>query len=154
MSKIGLMWMIVLSLLISLIATWYFTVRRPQIDAAITFLEALRQRNEALLRKVTNPEEVETYKDLYLRNGYNKHLLKYGDLQEKSANSHFFPTQSIFEITVEEDDMMFGRRSASYRLALERKDNKWRVLQFASPQDFADLDALKEFKPVEPVPIH
>ncbi len=154
MSKIGLMWMIVLSLLISLVATWYFTVRRPQIDAAVTFLEALRQRNEALLRRVTNPEEVEIYKNLYLRNGYNKHLLKYGELKEKSANSHFFPTQSNFSVTVDEDDMLFGRRSAEYRIALERKDNRWRVLQFASPQDFGDLDALKQFKPAEPVPIH
>ncbi len=147
MSRAGKGYLTVFVIFMGAIITWNYTVRRPQINTAETFLESLKQRNADALKQTVLPSEYNVYKELYLKNGYNKHLLNYSKLAEKDANNHFFPTQSRYSVTVEEDDILFGRRTQVYQIALTKDEGQWRVLQFVTLEDYADLAVLKQFKP-------
>ncbi len=91
------------------------------------------------------PSEYYTYKELYLKNGFNKHLLDYDTITEKDANNHFFPTTSRFEVSVNEDDVFFGNRTNDYLIAMEKDQGQWRVLQFVTLEDYTDLAALNKY---------
>jgi len=130
--------------------TWYFIILRPQFKTATHFLEALRTRDAELLQETVAPEEYAVYKRLYLRSGFNKHLLSYDDLVERDANNHFFPISSRFSAEVEENDIFFGVRKQTYFIAMEKRNDKWVVIQFSTLQDYDDLKKLKEFKPPSP----
>lgn len=147
MSRAGKGYLTVFIILIGIIITWNYTIRKPQINTAETFLEALKQRNANALKQTVVLSEYDVYRELYLKNGYNKHLLSYGNLAEKDANGHFFPTQSRYSVTVEENDILFGKRTQEYQVALQKDEGQWRVLQFVTLEDYADLAVLKEFKP-------
>jgi hypothetical protein len=151
MSKGGIVCGIVLGLFVGTIVTWNYTVRKPQINTVIAFLDALKQRDANRLKRVVTPAEYYVYKELYLKNGFNKHLLSYGKPTEKDANNHFFPTQSRFGVRVEEDDIFFGRRTQDYLVCLKKEGGRWRVFQFVTMGDYGDLAALRQFKPSAPV---
>ena len=144
---------ILLGSLALMCTAWYTLVQRPQVTTIKTFLEALKQRNPRVLEKVVSKTEYAVYKELYLRNGYNKCLLGYKDICERDANDHFFPTSSRFSVKVDEMDMLFGQRQQDYIVALEKVDDSWRVVQFATTQDYQDLAILNEFKPEEETPV-
>ncbi len=147
MSKAGIGYLIFFSLILGGILTWNFTVRRPQIKAVKNFLEALKERDADLLKNTVLPSEYSVYAELYLKNGYNKHLLNYSRIDEKDANNHFFPTKSRFSVRVEEDDVFFGKRTQDYLVSLNKEKDTWQVIQFVTMGDYSDLAALKEFKP-------
>jgi len=149
------LYLIFIGVIMGTVFSWVVLVRGPQMDVASTFLEALRTRDANLLRRVVAEEEYPVYKELYLRNGFNKHLISYDDLHEKDANDYFFPTETRFGVRVVEDDIFFGRRTNEYMLVLRKmQDGNWRVIQFATLQDYADLEALKDFNPQPATRIH
>ncbi len=126
---------------------WYCIVLRPQYKVATHFLRALNTRNAKLLQETVAPEEYEVYKNLYLKNGFNKHLLTYSELTERDANNHFFPSRTRFSTEVKEDDTFFGVREQTYFIMVEKTNDRWWVIQFSSHQDREDLKTLKQFKP-------
>ncbi len=146
MSKAKIAYLVALVIFIGVVVTWNYTIRKPQINTATTFLEALKCRDATALKQVVVPSEYYTYKDLYLKNGFNKHLLNYGKVTEKDANNHFFPTQSRFEVKVNEDDIFFGNRTHNYLISLQKEQGRWKVLQFVTLDDYSDLAKLRELK--------
>jgi hypothetical protein len=141
----GIAALIFLSIL-SFFPFWYFTVRAPQYRVALTFLEGLKLRNKRMLEATVPPEEYETYKELYLRNGYNKHLLFYDNVTAKETDGVFYPHRVRFSVRGREDDVFFGKRDLSYVLSLERINDKWKVVQFASYEDSEDLRDLRKIR--------
>jgi hypothetical protein len=133
-------------LILSFFPLWYFTVRAPQYRVALTFLEGLKIRNKRMLKATVSAEEYETYKELYLRNGYNKHLLRYDNLEARETDGVFSPHRIRFSVLGREDDVFFGKRELSYVLSLERINNEWKVVQFASYEDTEDLKELKKIR--------
>lgn len=133
-------------LILSFFPLWYFTVRAPQYRIALTFLEALKRRNERMLKVSVAEDEFALYKDLYLRNGYNKHLLHYDNVEAKETDGVFAPHRVRFSVLGREDDMFFGERELSYVLSLEQIDDEWRVIQFASYEDTEDLRDLRKIR--------
>jgi hypothetical protein len=153
MSKNAIAYLSIFVIIFGVVTTWNYTIRKPQINTAIAFLESLKRRDAEALKRVTKLSVYPVYKELYLRNGYNKHLLSYGELKEKDANNHFFPTQSRFGVRLEEDDMIFGKRTCDYIISLQKEQGEWKVRQFVTPGDYSDLEVLKRFiKPTEPEP--
>ena len=133
-------------LLLSFFPLWYFTVRAPQYRVALTFLEGLKRRNKQMVEASVMPEEFETYKELYLRNGYNKHLLFYDNIEAKETDGVFSPHRVRFSVLGKEDDVFFGERELSYVLSMERKNDEWKVVQFASYEDSEDLRDLRKIR--------
>jgi hypothetical protein len=133
-------------LILSFFPFWYFTVRAPQYRIALTFLEALKRRNERMLKVSVAVDEFVTYKELYLRNGYNKHLLHYDNVEAKETDGVFTPHRVRFAVLGREDDVFFGERELSYVLSLERINDEWKVVQFASYEDTGDLRDLRKIR--------
>jgi hypothetical protein len=133
-------------LILSFFPFWYFTVRAPQYRVALTFLEGLKRRNDRMLKNTVLAEEYETYKELYLRNGYNKHLLYYDNVEAKETDGVFTPHRIRFSVLGREDDVLFGKRDLSYVLSLERVNGEWKVVQFASYEDTQDLKDLRKIR--------
>ncbi len=139
--------LIVFGPILSLVVTWNYAVHKPQTNAVETFLEALKDMDAKALSEVVEPSEYPVYRSLYMKLGFNKRLLDYSDWLETDANGYFFPTWSKYSMRVKEKDIFFGIRTRKYYLSLEKKPDGWKVIQFTSPQDESDLEALKRFNP-------
>ena len=129
MSKAGIAYLTIFGLFIGMIVTWNYTIRRPQINTAIAFLESLKQRNA--------------------KRGLATLCIGGGGYEQTP-----FPpsgTQSRFGVRVEEDDVFFGKRTQEYLICLQKEQGHWKVLQFVTLGDYADLAKLKQFKPTAPV---
>jgi hypothetical protein len=146
MSKEKIIYLALLVCFVGAIVTWNYAIRRPQIDTAVAFLESLKMRDAARLKQVVVSSEYQVYKELYLRNGFGKRLISYGKPTEKDANGYFFPTESRFGVKLQEDDILFGKRNQDYLITLQNEHGKWRVLQFVTQTDYADLAILRQIK--------
>lgn len=134
----------VVLVLLGIFGTWYIVVMHPQRKVAIRFLESLKTRNHKMLKETVSPEEYAVYKRLYLKNGFNKHLLSFDNFRERNANDYFWPSSTKFSVDVKEDDTFFGERKAEYFLTVEKnKAGDWKVIQFSTVQDYDDLKKLK-----------
>ena len=132
--------------MLSFFPLWYFVVRVPQYEVALTFLEGLKLRNPRMVEATAAPGEYETYKELYLRNGFNKHLLFYDNVEAKETNGVFSPSRIRFSVLGREDDIIFGERELSYILSMDKLDGEWKVIQFAAYEDTEDLSNLRKMR--------
>ena len=125
------------------VASWYFGIIHPPKKVAKNFLESLQTRDEALLVENVVVSEFEVYKDLYLRNGFNKKLKKYYKLKKLSSEPFPLPNSVLYKLEVDEDDQFFGLRKQKYKMLLKKLDSGWRVVKFSSENDAEDLKLLR-----------
>ncbi|MFQ5646556.1 MAG: hypothetical protein ACE5GM_06485 [bacterium] len=137
---------VIIAAVLSIYPLWYFKIRKPQFQVAVTFLESLKKRDSQLLGQVVEPGEFVTYKRLYLKNGYNKHLLHYDSLEVKETDGIYDPYVVRFSVLGTEDDIIFGKRDLNYVLTVVKKEGKWKVSQFASFEDYQDLNQIQRLE--------
>ncbi len=128
---------------VSIVAIWYFGIIYPPRKAAKSFLTALKTRNQALLENSVSPTELETYYNLYMRNGFNKHLKSYRELKKINSTPFPLPRKVVYKLEVDEEDQFFGTRRQKYKLLVHRFADGWRVLRFSSEHDAEDLKILR-----------
>jgi len=128
---------------VTIVTFWYTVIIYPPRKTARDFLEALQNRNSELLGSSVAPAEYETYKDLYLRNGFNKRFKSYKKLKKLNSDPFPIPKRVLYKLEVEEDDQFFGLRKQKYKILLHKFTTGWKVLKFSAKSDAEDLKLLR-----------